>query len=471
MEDSSNQKHARKLSADERLKKNRERNKSHAKRARERKKNHISALKNRIGDLEDESMTLRAKVDARYTANVLLGLSNISGGSLFTLSSTEKEKGNGGFIKSSSSVCRDLDKLTEKHRKEILSQQQEIEDNQNSLLQQCTIQQEIRKKIELQMSETAAEQNEAFSAQLNGVEDAVLGSGFSGSGKNGKNGNGRGKYTPQERESIRRERNRIHAKKTRDKKKIFLESSEKIICSLEQDVHTLREYLVEFNLMSTEEAAHLHEKDRLARAQLETLKESSFDISVGGGVGSPMTAPPSSMESPPNGSFELIDIEDMEGSATFLNQLRSSFNKDGSNNNSGPASVQNGGSIRSNNSGNTSPPMDSGTSSQSNSNQDSGNSNDNSNQDSGVDSDNEDMNEEAEIESSTGTATTSLESFDVSLPRRKKRRKGISNDTFTVSIKVKTKRERISDDSTDGSFDDTMQEKVASLTSLQHREV
>lgn len=33
----------------------------------------------------------------------------------------------------------------------------------------------------------------------------------------------RGKYTPAEREHIRRERNRMHAKRTRDRKKLFLE--------------------------------------------------------------------------------------------------------------------------------------------------------------------------------------------------------------------------------------------------------
>jgi hypothetical protein len=420
-------------------------------------------------------MTLRAKVDARYTANVLLGLSNTSCGSASSL-----EKGKSGLIKSSSSVCRDLDKLTEKHRMEILSQQQEIEDNQNSLLQQCTIQQQIRKKIELQMSEAAAEQNEAFNAQLDGVEDAILGngvSGTSGGNKRGGNGNGRGKYTPQERESVRRERNRIHAKKTRDKKKIFLESSEKIICSLEQDVHTLREYLLQFNLISAEEVARLTEKDRLARAQLQTLKESSFDISTMTGIGSPISNINNNKSD--GGASELIDIEDMEGSAAFLNQLRSSFNKDGSNNGNGPANVQNrsSGSIQSGNSGNTSPPMDSGNSSQNNSNQDSGNSNGNSNQDSGADdSDGEDN------DSATGTATStsleSVENFEVSVPRRRvKKRKGVSNDTFTISIEVKSKRERSrgGGDSTDGSIESNsggmIEDKVASLTSLQHHDV
>lgn len=282
----------KRLSADERLRKNRERNKSHAKRARERKKNHMEALKIRIRDLEEESVELRARVDTRYTANVLLGLgtSHNTGHNL--------TKNGELAIRSSTSVCRDLDKLTECHRQEILLQQQQIEDDQNSLLQRCTLQQEIRNKIELQMATAAAKQNDIYSVQLNHVEDTVLGSNSttdisldnmssksSGSGR-------RGKYTPKERESIRRERNRIHAKKTRDKKKIFLESSEKIILSLEADVTTLREYLLQFNLITMKEVERLGEQDRMANLELAALKESSsFDPNVAramssGGIGS-----------------------------------------------------------------------------------------------------------------------------------------------------------------------------------------
>ena len=39
---------------------------------------------------------------------------------------------------------------------------------------------------------------------------------------------GRCKYAPEDRERIRRERNRIHAKRTRDRRKKFMEESEKV---------------------------------------------------------------------------------------------------------------------------------------------------------------------------------------------------------------------------------------------------
>ena len=44
-----------------------------------------------------------------------------------------------------------------------------------------------------------------------------------------------GKYTQLEREKFRRERNRMHAKRTRDRKKLFFEISEKVISKMEME--------------------------------------------------------------------------------------------------------------------------------------------------------------------------------------------------------------------------------------------
>ena len=53
----------------------------------------------------------------------------------------------------------------------------------------------------------------------------------------------RGKYTPEERERVRRERNRMHAKRTRDRKKMFLEESEHLIKRLRTDNSRMRSFL------------------------------------------------------------------------------------------------------------------------------------------------------------------------------------------------------------------------------------
>jgi hypothetical protein len=61
----------------------------------------------------------------------------------------------------------------------------------------------------------------------------------------------------------RRERNRLHAKKTRDRKKYFLEISDKILYELSLETDKLRSYLRSFNIISEEE---------LKKSELLTLK-------------------------------------------------------------------------------------------------------------------------------------------------------------------------------------------------------
>jgi len=200
----------RKLTADERTIKNRERNKSHARKTRERKKFHMMAFAARIKEMEEEATDLRSRVDARYTASVLLGL----GGS------TCSSDGNSTEVLNSTMVCG-------------------------------------RPPVSMMG------QDGVFAKAL---EDNHL-------NDTARRVRRRGKYTPQEREIIRRERNRIHAKKTRDKKKVFLEASETMIRKLEDDVYALRDYLVKCNLLSTEELQNMLEKDRRAQIELASVKD------------------------------------------------------------------------------------------------------------------------------------------------------------------------------------------------------
>ena len=82
----------------------------------------------------------------------------------------------------------------------------------------------------------------------------------------------RGKYSPQERERLRRERNRMHAKRTRDRKKMLVENSEQMINKMEQEAHSLREYLVSVKLMSIEEARASEERAVASQKELAQLK-------------------------------------------------------------------------------------------------------------------------------------------------------------------------------------------------------
>jgi hypothetical protein len=82
----------------------------------------------------------------------------------------------------------------------------------------------------------------------------------------------RGKYTPQERERIRRERNRMHAKKTRDKKKSQFDFNEQVISELEKEMQVLRDYLVSMNIMTREEADVGDRHDKASKAELALFK-------------------------------------------------------------------------------------------------------------------------------------------------------------------------------------------------------
>lgn len=74
----------------------------------------------------------------------------------------------------------------------------------------------------------------------------------------------------------RRERNRMHAKKTRDRKKLFLEMSEKIIGEMEKEAKQLREYMLSMNLMTEEEFDRYRQRDLISKQEIENLKVCYF---------------------------------------------------------------------------------------------------------------------------------------------------------------------------------------------------
>eukprot|EP00968_Pinguiococcus_pyrenoidosus_P010182 scaffold803_cov310-Pinguiococcus_pyrenoidosus.AAC.95 len=104
----------------------------------------------------------------------------------------------------------------------------------------------------------------------------------------------RGKYTPEERDRVRRERNRMHAKRTRDRKKIFLEESENLILKMEGENQQMRRYLRQSGLDLPEEldvaAAHLTRAD--SESDFSTLSSHFADC----GTQSSQTSNPTSCE-------------------------------------------------------------------------------------------------------------------------------------------------------------------------------
>mmetsp|Transcript_9510 Transcript_9510/g.12465 ORF Transcript_9510/g.12465 Transcript_9510/m.12465 type:complete len:350 (+) Transcript_9510:242-1291(+) len=154
---------------DERKKRSRERNRLHAKKTRERKKMQMQALQLRIKQLQKEEDNLRRMLEERDTAQALLCMSG----------------------KSSPSSNEDHPEI-------------KYNDNLEAVL------------LELQKLD-------GFAAL-----DTAEGEDPDGMPKKSK-----AKLSVQERQRIRRERNRMHAKRTRDRKKLFFEASALIIQRME----------------------------------------------------------------------------------------------------------------------------------------------------------------------------------------------------------------------------------------------
>jgi SOS-response transcriptional repressor LexA len=64
----------------------------------------------------------------------------------------------------------------------------------------------------------------------------------------------------------------MHAKKTRDRKKQFLEVSEKVISEMEAEALAMRQYLRSLNLISEQEMAEYIERDNRSKRAIEQMK-------------------------------------------------------------------------------------------------------------------------------------------------------------------------------------------------------
>lgn len=69
-----------------------------------------------------------------------------------------------------------------------------------------------------------------------------------------------------------RERNKMHAKKTREKKKQFFEESEKMLNAMVNEHNLLREYLISVKVMSRDEDTKAKQRDIEAEKELESYK-------------------------------------------------------------------------------------------------------------------------------------------------------------------------------------------------------
>lgn len=199
---------------DERRHRNRERNKEHARKTRVRKKEQLQTLKSTVRELEEEGRSLKQQIQECSVASILLGLSAGAAGG----EGDQDETPSGSRFSSPQSnfgAC-----LAGGKRKRFLSL-----DGEDPTPPPMEL------NIKGQITLVGGPGNEG-KTQINWKTGVYV-------DDKGK----RQQLTKTELESLRRERNRMHAKMTRDRKKCFIASLKRVISRLEDENEQLRETL------------------------------------------------------------------------------------------------------------------------------------------------------------------------------------------------------------------------------------
>ena len=202
----------KRMSADDRKARNRERNRLHARKTRQRKKQHVQELQLKIWGLRQERQRLLQLSAEHRTAGVLLALSCSPNqcvlGEGASVSSHEFSSIGGTPLsqvpsfKIPAPAGRDWGRELAAHEEALRKITQEFES--------------------MDGSQHAVDEGCASAAARAYDEDG--GGRLGGAGGGGKASRGGSKGTLADRTALRRERNRMHAKRTRNRKKLFVEA-------------------------------------------------------------------------------------------------------------------------------------------------------------------------------------------------------------------------------------------------------
>lgn len=239
----------RRLTAEERLQRSRERNQLHARKTRQRKKAQLQLLMNRSADLQAEQQRLRQAITDRRTASILLGMSGSEDAQADGETSKNKASRDhppalaamsGRMPRAGMLAALESDDTGEGSGKGAGGNGSDDLGSENTESTAGT-----SSSGRTTLSESTSSDG-AIGGGDGGVESAAE--------KLPKVGNPgdterllelsqktRSECTPEELEQIRRERNRMHAKRTRDRKKLHLEATEGMIARLEQENRKLRD--------------------------------------------------------------------------------------------------------------------------------------------------------------------------------------------------------------------------------------
>mmetsp|Transcript_5762 Transcript_5762/g.11502 ORF Transcript_5762/g.11502 Transcript_5762/m.11502 type:complete len:313 (-) Transcript_5762:344-1282(-) len=186
----------------------RERNRIHARKTRQRKKEQMQCLQERAEELKQEQLCLKQIINEKNTASILVGL--------FATSANNAQQGD----------------VVEDPRVEALLRRS-VEDIPDAtkipeLPALILPGQHASRKARAEAHTITSKEYEPTNSD--GIDYELL-------------GKDRSKCTPEELDRIRRERNRMHAKRTRDRKRMFMEEMGEMCRQLEEENDLLLEHI------------------------------------------------------------------------------------------------------------------------------------------------------------------------------------------------------------------------------------
>mmetsp|Transcript_35439 Transcript_35439/g.82196 ORF Transcript_35439/g.82196 Transcript_35439/m.82196 type:complete len:349 (-) Transcript_35439:428-1474(-) len=208
----------------------RERNRMHARKTRQRKKEHMMHLQARADQLKDEQLQLKQIIDEKNTASILLVMAGFANGPGDPgLPAVAMSAAVEALVRRPNSDIPDSSKISE--LPEIpplfgLKRKRNMSDVDSPSTDASTT-----------PADDGAQTQEDFEAFLkagnfpdDGIDYALL-------------AKDRSRCTTAEIDQIRRERNRMHAKRTRDRKRLYMEEMEKVINQLEEENIVLKDHV------------------------------------------------------------------------------------------------------------------------------------------------------------------------------------------------------------------------------------
>lgn len=243
------------LTTEERLQRSRERNREHARRTRMRKKAQLATLQSRVTQLRTEGLRLEQALQDCVTANILLGISKggIKGSeafeAIFAGVRMQRRRINSADLAAAMNESDDAATTAAPLSYDALCRSAHLA---CSSLGQQSSSSSLESPVAASLRRASMEDDDAASVSEDSSmrePDSLLPPKPPTVAKptiHWKNGytldqdGQRRDLTPEELDTMRRERNRLHAKMTRDRKKVYIETLSRAIACLEEDNKRIR---------------------------------------------------------------------------------------------------------------------------------------------------------------------------------------------------------------------------------------